>query len=66
MNATADRAFTCFRFVGWPVNTDFYQPLQDMARKSKFLELKPENRGKGEYSLTHLGLDKATKMKVAS
>jgi hypothetical protein len=61
---TADRAFTCFRFIKWPFAIDFDQPLRDLKRK-KFLEQKPEHKGKGEFSVTHLGLDCATKM-VAS
>jgi hypothetical protein len=67
MKITADRAFTCFRFVGWPSNIDFDQPLRDLSRSnSQCLELKPEDKGKGEFTITHLGLDKATKMRVAS
>ena len=67
MKITADRAFTCFRFVGWPSNTDFDQPLRDLSRSnSQCLELKPEDKGKGEFTITHLGLDKANKMRVAS
>lgn len=66
MNVTGDRAYTCFRFIGWPFNIDFDQPLRNMKAKQKYLELKAENKGKGEYSITHLGLDRATKMKTAS
>ena len=66
MKVTADRAYTCFRFIGWPFNIDFDQPLRDLRAKNKFLELKQEDKGKGEFSITHLGLDKATKMRVAS
>jgi hypothetical protein len=66
MKITADRAYTCFRFIGWPFSIDFDQPLRDLRAKKKFLELKPEDKGKGEFSITHLGLDKATKMRVAS
>jgi hypothetical protein len=66
MKITADRAYTCFRFIGWPFNIDFDQPLRDLRAKNKFLELKPEDKGKGEFSITHLGLNKATKMRVAS
>jgi hypothetical protein len=66
MKITADRAYTCFRFIGWPFNIDFDQPLRDLRSKSKFLELKPEDKGKGEFSITHLGLDRATKMKVVA
>jgi hypothetical protein len=62
---TADRAFTCFRFVKWPFNIDFDQPLRDLKRKN-FIEQKPDHKGKGEFTVTHLGLDRATKMKVAS
>jgi hypothetical protein len=62
MSITADRAYTCFRFVGWPCNIDFYQPLRDLRAKNKFLDLK----GKGEFSVNLLGLDKASKMRVAS
>jgi hypothetical protein len=64
MPITADRA--CFRFIGWPCNIDFDQPLRDLKAKNKFVEQKPEHKGKGEFSLTHLGLDKATRMRVAS
>ena len=63
---TVDRAYTCFRFIGWPFNIDFDQPLRDLRAKNKFLELKPEDKGTGEFSVTHLGLDRATKMRVAS
>jgi hypothetical protein len=63
---TADRAFTCFRFMNWPFNIDFYQPLRDLRAKSQFLELKAEDKGKGEFTITHLGLNKATEMRVAS
>jgi hypothetical protein len=66
MKITADRAYTCFRFIGWPFNIDFDQPLRDLRTKNKFLELKPEDKGRGEFSITHLGLDQATKMRVAS
>jgi hypothetical protein len=66
MPITADRAYTCFRFIGWPYNIDFDQPLRDLKAKNKFLEQKPEHKGKGEFSVTHLGLDRATKMRVAS
>jgi hypothetical protein len=66
MKITADRAYTCFRFIGWPFNIDFYQPLRDLRAKSKYLELKPEDKGKGEFSITHLGLNKATEMRLAS
>jgi hypothetical protein len=67
MKMTADRAYTCFRFISWPFNIDFYQPLRDLRAKNyRFLEMKPEDKGKGEFSMTHLGLDKATKMKSAS
>ena len=65
MKIAADRAYTCFRFINWPFNIDFDQPLRDMRAKSKFLEMKPEDKGKGEFSITHLGLDKATKMKAS-
>ena len=65
MNITADRAYTCFRFAKWPFNVDFEQPLGDLKSKSNYLELKPESKGKGEFSITHLGLDKATKMKAS-
>src|SRR6185437_7467949 len=34
---TADRAYTCFRFVKWPFGIDFDQPLRDLKRK-KFVE----------------------------
>ena len=54
---TADRVFTCFRFVRWPFNIDFDQPLRDLKRKN-FLEQK----GKATFSITHLGLDQTTKM----
>jgi hypothetical protein len=67
MKITTDRAFTCFRFVGWPSNIDFDQPLRDLSRSnSQCLELKPEDKGKGEFTITHLGLDKVNKMRVAS
>jgi hypothetical protein len=67
MKIAADRAFTCFRFVGWRSNIDFDQPLRDLSRSnSQCLELKPEDRGKGEFTITHLGLDKANKLRVAS
>lgn len=66
MPITADRAYTCFRFIGWPYSIDFDQPLRDLKAKNKFLEQKPEHKGKGEFSVTHLGLDRATKMRVAS
>jgi hypothetical protein len=66
MNITAGRAYTCFRFIGWSYNIDFDQPLRDLRSKNKFLDLKPEHRGKGEFTITHLGLDRATKMRVAS
>jgi hypothetical protein len=66
MKITADRAYTCFRFIGWPFNIDFDQPLRDLKAKNKFLGLKPEDKGKGEFFITHLGLDRATKMRVAS
>jgi hypothetical protein len=63
----ADRAYTCFRFIGWPSNIDFDQPLRDLSRSnSQCLELKPEDKGKGEFTITHLGLAKANKMRVAS
>ena len=61
MPITADRAFTCFRFVKWSFGIDFDQPLRDLKRK-KFLEQK----GKGEFLVTHLGLDHATKLAAAS
>jgi hypothetical protein len=61
---TADRAYTCFRFIEWPYNIDFDQPLRDLRSKNKFVELKPEDKGKGEFSVTHLGLAKADKMKT--
>jgi hypothetical protein len=63
---TASRAYTCFRFIEWPTNTDFDQPLRDLQRKRQFLELKPEDKGKGEFTITRLGLNEATKMKGAS
>jgi hypothetical protein len=67
MKITADRAFTCFRFVDWPFNIDFDQPLRDLSRSnSQCLELKSEDKGKGEFTITHLGLDKVNKMRVAS
>jgi hypothetical protein len=66
LKISADRAYTCFRFMGWPFNIDFEQPLRDLKAKSRYLELKPEDKGKGEFSITHLGLDKATKMKAAT
>jgi hypothetical protein len=67
MKITADRAFTCFRFVGWSSNIDFDQPLRDLSRSnSQCLELKPEDKGKGEFTITHFGLDKVNKMRVAS
>lgn len=37
MAITADRAYTCFRFIGWPFNIGFDQPLRDLKRKNKFL-----------------------------
>ena len=58
---TADRAFTCFRFAKWPFAIDFNQPLRDLKR-NKFLE----QRGKGVLSVTHLGLDRATKLAAPS
>jgi hypothetical protein len=60
MPITADRAYTCFRFIGWPYNIDFDQPLRDLKAKNKFLEQRPEHKGTGEFSVTHLGLDRAT------
>jgi hypothetical protein len=66
MPITANRAYTCFRFIGWPSGIDFDQPLRDLKTKSKFLEQKPEHKGKGEFSITHLGLNKATEMRVVS
>jgi hypothetical protein len=43
MKITAARAYTCFRFIEWPYNIDFDQPLRDLRAKNKFLELKPED-----------------------
>jgi hypothetical protein len=65
LKITADRAFTCFRFIGWPFNFDFDQPLRNLSRpKVQKLEMKPEDKGKGEFTVTHLGLDQAAKMKA--
>jgi len=63
---TGDRAFTCFRFIKWPYGIDFDQPLRDLKLKRNFLDQSPEQKGKGEYSITHLGLDHVNKMKVGS
>jgi hypothetical protein len=64
---TADRAYTCFRFIGWPSNIDFDQPLRDLSRSSsQCLKLKPEDKGKGEFTITHLGLAKVNKRQAAS
>lgn len=49
---TADHVYTCYRHLKWPSNIkDFSQPLRDLKR-DQYLELK----GKGEFSINHLGL----------
>ncbi|MFZ2005678.1 MAG: hypothetical protein WAV02_11365, partial [Stellaceae bacterium] len=66
MKINANRAFTCFRFMEWPFDINFYQPLADLRSKRDFLDLKSEDRANGDYTITHLGLARAAKMKTTS
>lgn len=54
---TANRVYTCYRFMKWPYDIDFAQPLRDLKRRDLL-----ESKTRGEYSITHLGLNEVEQM----
>jgi hypothetical protein len=50
---TIRHVYTCYQKMNWPSQKDVGQPFRQMKRKSLF-----ENAGKGQWEITHVGLDR--------
>lgn len=51
---TIHHIYTCNQKMGWASQKDLGQPFRQLKRKSMFI-----NSGKGQWEITHIGLDRA-------